>query len=452
MLGLRRTLMKGRALAFYRPYPKQKIFHDLGATCTERLLRAGNQQGKTLAGGAEMAMHLTGRYPSWFEGRRFETAVSAWAACDTGKTTRDNPQRVLMGEPGSWGTGMIPAASIVEIKRAMGVADLIDTVTVKHESGDLSRLGFKTYEERRESWQGPPKHVIWMDEEAPESIYGEALARLTATRGIIYTTFTPLKGMSEVVSRLMGMPESDINMTIEDAEHIPASERAAIIARFPAHEREARTKGTPMLGSGRVFPVEEALIAIDSFAIPAHWPRIGGMDFGWDHPFAAVRLAWDRDADCIYVTHAYRIRERTPAIHASAIRGWDKGMPWAWPHDGLQHDKQSGKQLAQSYRDEVLHLTAEHAQFPALPDGTPGGNGVEAGVLEMLERMEGGRLKVFRHLADWFEEFRLYHRKDGEIVKERDDLLSATRYAMMMRRYAAVPKAQKIKYDNRGIV
>jgi hypothetical protein len=54
--------------------------------------------------------------------------------------------------------------------------------------------------------------------------------------------------------------------------------------------------------------------------------------------------------------------------------------------------------------------------------------------------MKTGRLKVFAHLSEWFEEFRLYHRKDGLIVKERDDLLSATRIALMMLRAAASPE------------
>jgi hypothetical protein len=67
-----------------------------------------------------------------------------------------------------------------------------------------------------------------------------------------------------------------------------------------------------------------------------------------------------------------------------------------------------------------------------------GSFGVEAGIAELLTRMESGRFKVFAHLADWFEEFRLYHRKDGLIVKSNDDLMAATRYAMMMRRHALV--------------
>src|SRR5262245_10705883 len=65
-------------LRYYRPYPKQREFHAAGATSRERLLMAGNQLGKTLAGGFEAAMHATGRYPDWWQGKRFDRPVNAW--------------------------------------------------------------------------------------------------------------------------------------------------------------------------------------------------------------------------------------------------------------------------------------------------------------------------------------------------------------------------------------
>lgn len=224
-------------------------------------------------------------------------------------------------------------------------------------------------------------------------------------------------------------------MTIEDAEHYTPEQRAAIIASYPAHEREARTKGIPTLGSGRVFPLSDDDISCEAPEVQRAWVLIGGVDFGWDHPTAAAKLAWDRDADIVYVIAGYRMREATPVIHAAALKPWGEKLPWAWPHDGLQHDKGSGDQLAELYRKQGLNMLPERATFE---DGT---NGVEAGVLDMLDRMQTGRLKVAKHLTEWFEEFRLYHRKDGKIVKERDDLLSATRYALMMLRHARPEKS-----------
>ena len=218
-------------------------------------------------------------------------------------------------------------------------------------------------------------------------------------------------------------------MTIEDAEHISAEERAEIIASYPPHERDARIKGIPALGSGRVFPIAEEVISVDPFAVPDHWFLIGGLDFGWDHPTAAVQLAHDRDSDVIYVGAAYRRKEATPLEHAATLKNWG-GFPWAWPQDAYQRDKRSGGTLAVDYRETGMSMLHAHATHP------DGGNGVEAGIMEILTRMQSGRFKVFSHLAEWFEEFRLYHRKDGMIVKEYDDLMDATRYAVMMLRYA----------------
>ena len=221
-----------------------------------------------------------------------------------------------------------------------------------------------------------------------------------------------------------------VSMTIEDVDHYTREEKDRIIASYPPHEREARAKGIPTMGSGRVFPISEDLIKVTPFAIPRHWAQINGMDFGWDHPFAGVNLAIDRDADSIYVTKAYRQREATPVLHAAAIKPWGDWVPCAWPHDGYAHDKGSGDQLSELYRKQGLNMLTDHATH------AEGGTGVEAGLMEMLDRMQTGRFKVFSNLEEWFEEFRLYHRVEGKLVKERDDLMSATRYGVMMRRFA----------------
>jgi len=419
----------------YRPYAKQRAFHAASGPYRERLLMAGNQLGKTLAGGFESAMHLTGRYPDWWEGRRFDTPVRMWASGVTREGVRDGAQRVLLGRPGELGTGTIPKAAIIGTPlSAQGVPDGIASAKIEHVSGGVSHLAFKSYDQGREKWQAETLEIVWFDEEPPEDIYTEGLTRTNAAQGgMVYMTFTPLLGMSRVVKRFLSEPSPDrsvTTMTIEDAEHYTPEQRQRIIDSYPPHEREARTKGVPMLGGGLVYPVPESLIAIDPIIIPKVWKRIVGLDIGWDHPTAAVWLAWDADTDTVYVTDCYRVRQGTVSTHASAIRARGLEIPVAWPHDGLQHDKGSGDQIAALYRKEGVAMLPERATFG---DGT---NGVEAGVMDILGRMETGRFKVFRHLNDWWEEFRLYHRDEGKIVKEGDDLMSATRYGVMMLRHA----------------
>jgi phage terminase large subunit-like protein len=443
---------KGNLLQGYKPYSKQIEFHEAGSDYRERLFMAGNQLGKTLAGAAEGAMHLTGIYPDWWEGKRFDKPIIMLAGSESYELTRDGVQRLLIGPPMSeeeWGTGYIPKASIVATTRRSGVSGALDSCTVRHVSGGTSTLLFKAYEQGRGKWQANTVDYVWFDEEPPEDVYFEGITRTNATKGLIAVTFTPLKGMSTVVARyiLEKSPDREvITMTIDDAEHYSPEERQKIIDSYPPHEREARTKGVPSLGSGRIFPISEESITVAPFVIPKHWAQIGGLDFGWDHPFGAARIAWDRDQDVIYVIANYREREVTPIIHSAALKAWGSWMPWAWPHDGLQHDKGSGDQLAAQYRAQGLNMTIERATFD---DGT---NGVEAGLSDMLQRMQTGRWKVFSTCGEWLEEFRLYHRKDGKVVKERDDVISASRYALMMKRFAETEQQTQFVMPKRSWV
>ena len=191
-----------RKLFAYRPYAKQIAFHAAGAIQRERLLMAGNQLGKTFCGAAECAMHLTGRYPAWWTGRRWDRPVRAWVGSDGLKAVRDGAQRLLVGEPSDeaqWGTGLIPGDDLIDRSRAMGLADVLDSVIVRHVSGGRSILAFKSYDQGRTKWQGETLDFVWFDEEPPMTIYTEGLTRTNATGGMAYLTFTPLFGMSEVV-------------------------------------------------------------------------------------------------------------------------------------------------------------------------------------------------------------------------------------------------------------
>lgn len=436
LLRLRDLRAKRDRLSSYRPYEKQREFHAAGASYRERLFLAGNQLGKTVAGAFETAMHLTGRYPNWWKGRKYPYAIRAMAGSESAELTRKGVQRLLLGPPeirDEWGTGAIPFECVKDTSMKQGVPDAVSSIVVRHVCGEDSVLQFNSYDQGRTKWQAESVDFVWFDEEPPLGVYSEGLTRTNATGGQVCITFTPLLGMSEVVKRfLIDKPEGTniTSMTIYDAEHYTSEQRDAIIAAYPEHEREARAKGIPILGSGRVFPVAEEAIKCKSFPVPAHWPRIVGIDFGWGHPTAAVWLAWDRDGDVLYVTDCYRQKEASAVIHAAAIKARGDWVPVAWPHDGLQHDKGSGEQLAKQYKEQGLNMLAERATFE------DGSNGLEAGVGEMLTRAQTMRLRVFSHLEEWFEEFRIYHRKDGIIVKLNDDILSATRYAMMMRRKA----------------
>lgn len=229
--------------------------------------------------------------------------------------------------------------------------------------------------------------------------------------------------------------------------HIDEKTKAELLAATPAHMRDARSKGIPIASSGLIFAsvVPEDQIVINPIELPKHWPRIAGIDFGWDHPTAGAWLAWDRDSDTVYLYDDYAERQKTIPIHASVFRNKGVWIPVAWPHDGYQvKDAMQGEQLAQQYKKEGLNMLPMHAQFQETGIDRPASLvSVEAGIQEMLNRMETGRFKVFKTCEKFLSEFRIYRREKGLIVKLGDDVISATRYACVMLRYATIEKRRE---------
>lgn len=196
-------------------YQKHLDFFRAGATFRARCLMAANRVGKTFsAGGFELACHLTGDYPKWWEGKRFRHPIRAWACGKTNETTRDIVQTTLLGDVEYHGarklidgSGVIPREKIGteagQLTWKQGVADLVDTIRIKHTSGGWSKLGLKSYQQGRGSFEGTAQHVVWDDEEPPLDVYGEQIIRTATTKGILMLTFTPLEGMSDVVQQFL---------------------------------------------------------------------------------------------------------------------------------------------------------------------------------------------------------------------------------------------------------
>jgi phage terminase large subunit-like protein len=445
-----------RTVDYFKPYSKQLDFLAAGADKRERLLLAGNRLGKTQTGAFEMALHATGDYPGWWQGRRFDHPIVAWVCGETSVAVRDVCQSKLCGLPGveaSFGTGLIPKGAFVEKpSMARGVTDAYDTVQVKHRSGGVSVISFKSYEQGREKFQGAGLDVIWFDEEPPLNIYSEGLTRIGERNGIAFVTFTPLLGPTAVVLRFTDEPSPDrvvVSMTLDDVPpdgHITPQQKKTMEAGYLPHERDARARGIPMLGSGRIFMTpEDAIVEAQIQNIPPFWPKLWGIDFGIGHPFAAVLGLWDRDADCIHIHATVRMAGAISLAHAAAMKQIAAAVPVAWPKDGTDRDMHSGEPLAAGYKKHGLLMLHEHANWP------DGGMSTEAGLAEWDEREKTGRLKVASHLSDWLEERRFYHRKEGKIVKMKDDLMSATRMILMMKRFArTVQIGGKIAPRNNG--
>ena len=458
---------------YYDPYPYQLDFHKTGATNSQRLLMAANRIGKSYCGAAEMSYHLTGLYPDWWEGKRYDQPITAWAGGVSNETTRDIVQAELLGspdDPEAFGSGSIPQKYIIKTERKPGVPNAKSVALIRHITGGNSSLHFKAYEMGVDKWQGRSVDCVWLDEEPSRELYSQAVTRTLDRKGMVYMTFTPEQGMTETVASFMNRiqpGQSLTNATWDDASenitsmkgekgHLSEPVMQQILSAYSPHEREMRRYGRPSIGSGLIFPVSEDALMIDPISIEDHWPRIAAIDFGWDHPTAVVWCAVDNETDTFYVYDCYRASKASPAVHAEIIRQRPRFIPIAYPHDGNRRDSMGNPGLADQYRSHGCNFLLEHFTNPPALGQTKGSNSIEEGLMAMIQSMEDGRFKVFNTLSDWFEEFRMYHRKQGKVVAIRDDLMSATRYAFQSQRHAIAGSdptwTNEIVYKDYGIV
>ncbi len=429
------------------PYDWQVEFHNAGARNDHRAIIAGNRVGKTRTAAAEVAIHLTGRYPDWWEGHRFDGPVEWMVAGDTNQDVRDVQQLSLFGRINGEtrkpdGRGWVPKQDIGSCNfRQCGVSDVLDVVDVRHVSGGLSNVIFKSYAQGASKFQGVAKHGAWLDEEPEheqEDIWSEVQTRLLDRKGQLLFTRTPIYGMTEIVTHFLegGPGIFYINVGWDRAPHLDEEAKKTQLERYLPHQRDTRTGGVPSMGTSAVYPIKAEKVLVEPFEIPVHYRRISGCDFGIDHPAAGAWLAHDADTDTIYLYDAYKEPGQTAAYHAQAFKARGEWIPVAWPHDGMQRDKGSGLPLANQYRDRGANMLAEHATWPSDKDAMAISR--EAGNGEILERMNTGRFKVFNTPACqlFLAEIALLHRKDGQIVASKDDIESAVRCAIMMLRYA----------------
>src|SRR5579864_7457233 len=366
-------------------YAKHLQFFEAGKDHRERAFIAANRIGKTEGVGAyELTLHLTGQYPDWWKGRRFDKPVSSWAVGDSAKTAKDILQAKLLGKSGEFGTGMIPRDSLVRWTPKPGLPEAVESVYVKHASGGISEVTFRSYEMGVEAFQGTERDVIWLDEECPRDIYTECLMRTMTNNGIVMLTFTPLFGMSDVVCDFLLEPQGRfaITATWDDVPHLSAQAKQELLRSIPAYQRDARTKGVPQLGSGAIYQIAESDIVVDDFPIPKYYPRAYGMDVGWNRT-ANVWGAKDPASGIVYLYSEYYAAQAEPSVHAHAIRARGEWIPGVIDPAARGRSQTDGKQLIHEYRALGLHIA-------------PAVNAVEAGIFATWELMTSGRLKVFR--------------------------------------------------------
>lgn len=412
-------------------YPKHMECFEAGAKYRQRCFMGGNGTGKTYGLGAyEMALHLTGDYPFWWTGLRFDHPILAWACGDTRVTTRNTVQAYLIGDYAgegdeALGTGMIPRERLAKPHTVNGTNGGVDFVMVKHRSGGWSKLEFKSYEQGRKAFQGANVHFIWLDEEPKDQhIFLECAQRGRGVDGRLLLTFTPLSGNTDVVDIFMDWEKTNakeggsiitIHCAWDDVPHLDPQWMRDTIAITPPYMRDARRRGIPSAGIGKVYPVEESEFVINPIPLAAHWRRCLAFDHGYFNT-ACIWLAYDKDSDVAYLYSEYKRGEVPLEMHAMAIKARGDWIPGVGDASARESD---GEQIVNKYKALGVKLRL----------ATKGS--VDAGIQEVLSRLSTGRLKVFSTCQKWLDEYRKYQYDDKQrIVKRNDHLMDCTRYGL----------------------
>lgn len=458
---------------------KHREFLFAGLKYHERYFSAANRIGKTIASCYEVSLHMTGLYPDWWKGRRFNRPVKVYIAGSTNETTRNILQKEYLGEIGEFGTGMIPADLIVKTTSKSGVSNAVDMLQVRHVSGGLSTGRFKSYDQGRRAFEGEEVDVIQLDEMPDSDVYSECYTRTATTNGIIIVTATPLDGLTPLV--LSFYSEADILPTDDDLpnvvkvareEHrekleekikngeasplqlktskavvfagwddapwLTEEAKVRILAACPPHLRQARSTGVPGDTGGMVFPLPMSEITVDDFPIPNHWKLLNGIDPGW-HNTGALFGAIDPDSDTLYIYADYKQGNVQPVVNAEAVKTKSKwaDAPVIFDYAGMGGRKEE---------DQIRTIYKKHGLKLINADKS-----VEAGIAEVWERMSTGRLKIFRSCREFLKELATYSRDDkGKIIRVNNHCCDVVRYMCMGIKHARLPGRSMHSTQNFG--
>ena len=445
--------METNQLKYFRPFQHQLKFFSTG-TSDRRGILAANRIGKTVSTCYETAMHLTGRYPVWWTGRRFDKPVTAMVAGEGWSQVALVLQNELLGTNDvkirdAIGTGAIPRECIIQDTMRSDGANCIG-VEIRHSSGAKSYLLFANYTQEVRQMQGFKLNLAVFDEQPPDDFFSEIVTRTATTQGQVLCSFTPLKGLNGLVSKFWNHETGydHIRVSWDDVpEYDPWGEpfllnetRLQLERDYLPHERDARRNGVPVMGKGAVFQIRNWPTYKTGQYDFRHTPglhRIIALDLGLVNDKTVLSLMyWDPNERCAWLDKQIVVKgteEANPMNYVNHLmRPEVFGTPIILPPDAgtVGRYTMSSLSIRQLFEQYELNVYPEPVRNPPDDQGRTT-NHKAFGINTMRQMMEINTFQVNENCVEFLREAQNYYVDDKGRFSDPDDCIDSARYALL---------------------
>jgi len=445
--------MQFNQLQYFRPFDHQHKFFKTGHSARRGIL-AANRIGKTVSTCYETAMHLTGIYPSWWEGHRFEGAITAMVAGEGWSQVAMVLQNELLGTQDikikeQLGTGAIPRHCIIQDTMRNDGANCLG-VEVRHISGAKSYLLFANYTQEVRQMQGFKLNLAVFDEQPPDDFFSEIVTRTATTQGQVLCSFTPLKGLNGLVSKFWNHEDGYdfIRVSWEDVpEYDPWEEpfllketRRQLERDYLPHEREARIAGKPVMGKGAVFQIRDWPLYKTgdyNFKEMPNINRVISLDLGLVNDKTVISLIyWDPVEGVAYLHRqivVQGIEEAVPTQYINhLLRPEVFGTPIVLPADASTPGRytMSSSSIRELFEQYELNVYQKAIMNPPDSQGRVT-NHKSYGINQMRQMLEFGTLMVNENCVDFLREAQNYYVDEQGRFSDPDDCIDSARYGLL---------------------
>ncbi|MGL5579647.1 MAG: terminase large subunit domain-containing protein [Cetobacterium sp.] len=445
---------KYNSIETFKPYPYQLDFMNKSKKFHSRLMRSGNQTGKSYGAAYEFAMHVTGLYQDYYEGDRIEgSGYDFWCIGIKLDSTARVIQKLLFGtedmrNEDAIGTGAIPRR-MIDFESISKDGKRLLSARVKHVSGGYNTISFFAAEQGQNGLMGSVVKFVWIDEEHEHKgveVYAQCVTRTATTKGHILMTATPEFGMTPLQKMFEDARGGDdlyiASASWDDAPHLDEEDIKRLLANIPEWQRDMRRHGLPVLGSGAVFPCKDEDLMCEDITPRDHWPVIVGLDFSSVNDASVISFVCHNTDDDIYYLYKEiyinEIENKNPDYMSDCIlNGETPYIPCISPHDGGLNS------ASPTSKAKIMISRGVNVQSESFYNGTELSLSFkdkknfhrEPGLEYMRKLIRDGRFKVCKSCVKFYEEKRsLFYspKPNGGIeTKGKDDSIDACRYALI---------------------